>query len=191
MSIFSSTDNQPHLQFANDERNRACCFQVMKESDVFDYAGARIEIPDDFYDFILISFQEQHAEAVTVKNVLSDTFVAFATGARPVQISLQGMLPMLSANDARLDFHELYTSYFRGTRLKQQKLLLRFFVKKTLLNLYIQSMNMAVSADLEDMVSFNVSGLGAAYQVQVGSSRERYLAGLDSKYQGVPEIKVG
>lgn len=170
MSIFNSIDNQPRLQLPNDERAQACSFQVLKASQVYDYAGNKIALPDEFFDFILLGIQEQHSDATSIKNVLSDSYCAFATGANPVQILLQGMLPMTLTFDHRLDFHELYNSYFRGTKLKQQKLLLRIFVKQTVFNLYIQSINMGVSSQVEDMATFSINGIGYAYRVNLAKT---------------------
>jgi len=155
--------DQPQLSFVNDELGRACSFQILKTSDT----PSGVEVPNEFFDFILLSHQEQHAEASDVINVMADTFCAFAGGAHPVQVQLQGVLLVLVGKNTWLDIFDNYVSAYRGTKVKQNRLELRLLVKNTLLTLYIQSLSMAVSANMEDAVSFSLSGIGSAYRIGI------------------------
>ncbi len=118
-----------------------------------------------FYNFLMADYREDHAESAAIKNVMSDSYTAFAMGAQPVRISITGMLPMTNTEDYRLDFHAMYNEIFRGVKLQEKNLVLRFYIKKTILTLKITGINMATTSAIDDMVQFGIEGIGAKYQV--------------------------
>ena len=118
-----------------------------------------------FYNFLMTDYREDHAESAAIKNVMSDSYAAFAMGAQPVRVSITGMLPMTVSEDYRLDFHTIYNEIFRGVKLQEKNLVLRFYIKKTILTLKITGINMATTSAIDDMVQFGIEGIGAKYQV--------------------------
>lgn len=162
MSILDGEN--PVLSF-DPEKINACYFRVSQDSRIYNGSGGSVSVPDEFYNFILMGYREDHGESMSMKNVISDTYCAFATGANPISVSVQGVLPMALEADRRLDFHYLYNNYFRGAKLQKQKLILQLYIKSTFYVLYILSLNMSITSDTQDICQFSLSGIGANYQI--------------------------
>jgi hypothetical protein len=133
-----------------------------QKPSISDDTMARLE-SDGFWELIITSYNEQHAEAYQVAEVLSDTYAAFAFGAVPVQISISGVLPMTRKEDYRLDFLKMYDSLLRGTRAQELKIHIHFFIVGTYMLLKILGINISNQADAQDYVPIELSGVGFMY----------------------------
>jgi hypothetical protein len=126
---------------------------------------ANLIYANGFWEMIIQSYSEQHAEAVDVQDVLADTFVVNTFGAVPVRVQMSGGLWTTPTDDHRLNFLYLYHKGLRGSVLQRSGLAVRFQIKSTTMLLQLTDITLATSADTQDVSPFSLSGIGYRYQV--------------------------
>jgi len=154
---------------SNDEAN-AATFRIASESR----AALNSLIPNSkitntlltegFWKIIITSVAEQHSEAYSLVNTLSDSFVIFATGANPISLSLTGFVLHGKNKDYYTDFTYLYNTIFRGTELRKNKLILEFLVKDTFMNLYVTGMSPNFNSTMQDFIPVTIQGIAYNYE---------------------------
>lgn len=125
----------------------------------------------DFFEMIITDVSEQFSEGEARFNVLSDGFVSFATGANPINISIQGWLFVNEENDQRLSFLKRYQDQYRGTEATKIRdlvgdLELLFVLKDTQFKLNLISCQVKENAAIPDYTHVTLAGVAYDYQAQ-------------------------
>lgn len=129
---------------------------------------------DDFWELIVSDYSEQHAENMSVHNVLSESFCWFATGPAPVQVNITAHLLTSDAHDYRTHFLYLYTSNMRVKQLSRNARTLTLVLKDTVMKLFILSLSFSESSDMPDFSTVTISGIGYKYQNMYSESPTLY-----------------
>jgi hypothetical protein len=173
MSIFTTISNQPavHVLDPYTIKNGAyfsidrSCEAALASFDEPQRSTLRQLIDVGSWQMLISNFTEQHVDASTVINTLSDSFVAFASGAMPIAVEMQGYVYMLNEEDHRLDFIGFYTDFLRGTMLQRWKLILNFFIRGTYFQLQVTDLDVQHASNMEDVAMVSMRGIGCRYGI--------------------------
>lgn len=155
-------DKKGYLSFPRDDKTKGVLTQVLKSP-----ALAERMTSQGFWELIIAAYSERHAESSVVRDVLADTFIAFAGGAEPIQIQLSGYLWVTAQEDHRLGLLYLYENLLRGTKLQatHPKLVLNLTVRDTTFRFFPTMLQLSESAAMQGAVSFAMAGYASRYKV--------------------------
>lgn len=172
-SIWDTPTNQPcGFSKARYPINDRAFFSLSQEAFTkliergFSETEAKALVTNSYWEFILQSVTEHHAEGVDIVNVMSDTYLLFTMGAMPINLSLGGMLFTTKSQDFRLDFLTMYHLIFRGTKLVENNCALIFNVKDTVYRLKPLGIHLAETSESSDMTQFTMSAVAYSYNVR-------------------------
>lgn len=182
-TIYTHPTNQPQ------GRSQASEFEF-REKSYFTLLHQE-EIPD-FWEMIITDVNEQFSEGESRINVLSDTFMSFATGAHPIQVSISGWLYVSEEQDHRVDFLNLYEHYFRGSAVSRSRKEgedgweLQFMLKHTYFKLNLMNCQVQDTVTVPDFTKISLTGTAYDYGSlyveapdETGPEAGPYSAGLD------------
>lgn len=172
-SIFTEESNQP-------VPNTAYHSYTFKNKAVFTLSGSSVDKlrelspavssetislleSEGFWEILITTFTERHADAYQVTKVLSDTFVGFAMGAVPVQVNIDGFLFMTRDEDHRIDFMKIYDALFRGSRAQELGAEIIFTLLGTTMKLWVTRMQLSHTVNYSDVAQVSISGVGVKY----------------------------
>jgi len=119
-------------------------------------------------DMIVTALSESLEEGVSQMEVLSDSFVAFATGAMPIGVVIRGFLARMPEQDGRLDFLDAYERYLRGTRVGRGGVDMEVLLKgRAMFKFSLQSVTISESTQYENFTEVSMSGIAYEYQPTV------------------------
>ena len=142
----------------------------------------------DFWEFLLLSLSEQHAEGISITSVHSEGMCVYGMGHKPVSVSLQMAFRSDKFTDDHVSFMWLYTNLLRGSRLHKLHLELLIWVEDTHFLLHPGSLAMYDSPDSEDYKILVVQGIGYKYGVAFYPSTEEITNGTFSVHSPVETI---
>jgi len=139
---------------------------VLKTEDlsVFRYTGEEGETL--FQDMVIVNIAETFSEGESRADVMTDTYVSFATGAQPIGITISGYLVRLTKYDSRIDFLKVYDEKLRGTKIGAVEWDLEFCLKDaTIFTLALQRVQIIDSIQFPDMTAVSLQGVAYNYDV--------------------------
>lgn len=155
-------DKKGYLSFPRDDKTKGVLTKVLKSPVLAERMTSQ-----GFWELIIAAYSERHADSSVVRDVLADTFIAFAGGAEPIQIQLSGYLWVTAQEDHRLGLLYLYENLLRGTKLQatHPKLVLNLTVRDTTFRFFPTMLQLSESAAMQGAVSFAMAGYASRYKV--------------------------
>lgn len=132
----------------------------------------------NFWQMIVTHINEEHEEAYALHNTISDNVVVFATGAKPIAVTIRGYVLIGGSDDHNYLLLRNYVDHFRARHLSARGLHLTFRSQDTRFKLVIESISLSHTIEFETYVAISISGLAYDYG-QTGSSEH-----LDLTYYG-------
>lgn len=176
MSIFKSISNQPpvqnnmdregtwetqtsHLFFPRDAEQTL--LEILPNSD---YASRLVTT--GFWAFKIRELSENHGQAYAINNVLSDSFLAFASGSKPIQVGLTGWVKNGKVEDHQLDMLYMFMNCFRGS-VAQNKLRIPVIlqVRDTIMRVYLDALMVSKNSQRQDVTDISITGVASNYHV--------------------------
>lgn len=131
-----------------------------------------------FWQIIVTHLNEEHEETFSLHNTVSDNIAVFATGAKPVVISIRGYVLISDSDDHNYLLLRNYVDHFRARHLSANGTSLTFRSQDTNFKLVIESISLSHAIEFETYVAVTFSGL--AYDYGQTDSYEH----LDLSYYG-------
>ena len=124
----------------------------------------------NFWQMIIASLTEEHSEGYSLHNTLSDSVVVYATGARPISVSISGYVLFAKTDDHLFALLKYYVDQFRARHFTVNNKHLTFVSQDTRFKLIIQSIAMQHDVQFETYVPLTISGI--AYEYRMDGSNE-------------------
>lgn len=126
------------------------------------------EIPD-FWELIIVNVSERFREGEARIPTLADSFIAFSTGAQPIEINISGWLYCATEQDNRIDFLSLYKHYFNGAAATENHkslgaMELFFYCLHTSFNLHLTQCQILDSSTRPEYTQVNLRGVAYNYK---------------------------
>lgn len=131
-----------------------------------------------FWQIIVTHLNEEHEETFSLHNTVSDNIAVFATGAKPIVISIRGYVLISDSDDYNYLLLRNYVDHFRARHLSANGTSLTFRSQDTSFKLAIESISLSHTIEFETYVAITFSGL--AYDYGQTDSYEH----LDLSYYG-------
>jgi hypothetical protein len=123
---------------------------------------------DQWWQMIVTSVTEEHAENHDLHNTLAHTVVSYALGPQPVAVSITGYLLSGYTDDMVGSFFEKYLADFRANRLTKTDRLLQFNYRDTSFTLYIETIGVNQGAGQDDYTEVCIEGYACHYRTNYG-----------------------
>lgn len=144
-----------------------------------EYGESTSAIDGTFWQIIVTDIHESHEECYSLHNTIADNVAVFATGAKPIEISIRGYVLISDSDDHNYALLKNYVDHFRARHLSAKaNASLTFRSQDTSFKLIIESINLGHTIELETYVTVTFAGL--AYDYGQTDSYER----LDFTYYG-------
>lgn len=175
LGIRNNITNQPHwttITAGRTQKANACLFfprdahEALTRAFDGDAVMATYYIDDGFWEMLIQSSQESHAESLQVLNVLSDGFVSFSLGPNPIQITITGYLFTTREEDSRSDLQYLYQNAMRGSAQRGLNIPLIYSIKNSVMRLYPLDLSLGVASEGQDRVDFTMTAVASNYRTQ-------------------------
>lgn len=140
-----------------------------------------------FWQIIVTSMTEEHAEKFALHNSLCDSIVVHATGAKPISVLITGYLLYSKTDDHAYLFLQNYTEYFRARVVNNRNTHLHFVLKDTEFDLLVENITLGHAVEMETYVSVTISGI--AYHYRMSESTEILYKGYLGKGRSVAATK--
>lgn len=140
-----------------------------------------------FWQIIVLSMSEEHEEKFSLQSTLCDSVVVYATGAKPVSITISGYVLYSKTDDHAYLFLRNYVEYFRTRKIRGQNSDLHFVLKDTEFDLLVENITLGHAIEFETYVGITVSGL--AYHYKMTNSTEYLYQGYDGRGRSVAASK--
>ena len=138
---------------------------------------AYIKGNNTFWAFMLMEYTEVHQEFYSLHDTLADTVVIHATGARPIEVTMQGYFAAGAALDTRMDFLHLYANDYRPSLLQGSNREVQVFIRDTMFKLLITSVSVQESVEVEDHTLISIVGRAYQYKTVDGADFDARFAG--------------
>ncbi len=140
-----------------------------------------------FWQIIVTHLNEEHEETFSLHNTVSDNIAVFATGAKPVVISIRGYVLISDSDDYNYLLLRNYVDHFRARHLSANGTSLTFRSQDTSFKLVIESISLSHTIEFETYVAVSFSGL--AYDYGQTDSYEHLDLSYYGKYRKVAASK--
>lgn len=196
MSIFSSISNQPpavsnmdkegawetqksHMFFPRDAE--PALYEILPNPE---YVNRLLNI--GFWAFKIRELSENHGQAYALNNVLSDSFLAFASGSKPIQIGLTGWVKNGTTKDHQLDMLYMFMNCFRGS-VAENKLRIPVIlqVRETIMRVFLDALMVSKNSQRQDITDISLTGVASNYHVaQINISKDT------TRTESIPRAEV-
>jgi len=152
----------PTSKAVDYESLEACYFTLI---DAPEFPTVEATSTDYFWKLIVTNLVEGHGETLSMHNTLSDSIGVFATGAKPVDVTISGKILVSETDDHCFEFFQEYVQRFRARQLAVSAKTLKFISKDTTFNLIIQSITVGAAVDSEGYFDLGIQGLAYGYKM--------------------------
>lgn len=143
-----------------------------------------------FWQIIVTDIHETHEESYSLHNTIADNAAVFATGAKPIAMSIRGYVLISDSDDHNYALLRNYVDHFRARHLSTKvDASLTFRSQDTSFKLIIESINLAHTIEFETYVEVTFAGL--AYDYGQTGSYEKLQLSYDGKNRKIPDSRKG
>ena len=191
VSPFAAADDDPKQQLRKlgelDADGSLISKSMSPKPDAYAKAKSVFEVSapqrQPYWKIIVTILSEVHEENFSMHNTLSDSVSVFATGAKPIVISITGYVLFAPKDDHLYWLLRHYVDAFRSRQLAAQSQKLYFMCQDTEFGLDIQSFALGYTVEMETYVPFTISGV--AYDYTTHNSNEKLLRSYYGKTPGM------
>ncbi|MCB5270527.1 MAG: hypothetical protein LHW56_01630 [Candidatus Cloacimonetes bacterium] len=151
-----------YLSFPRDDVTRKHLTQLLGSSEL-----AERMITQGFWELIISSYAERHADTASIQDVLADTFIVFSGGAEPIQVQFSGYVWVTNKEDHRLALLYMYEKLFRGSKLQatHPRLSMNLTLRDTTERFFPTVLQLSESALMQGATTFAMSGFACRYKI--------------------------
>lgn len=129
-----------------------------------EYGKSTSAIDGTFWQIIVTEIQETHEESYSLHNTVADNVAVFATGAKPIAMSISGYVLISKSDDHNYALLKNYVDHFRARHLSAKvDASLTFRSQDTSFKLIIESINLGHTIEFETYVAVTIAGLAYDY----------------------------
>lgn len=168
----SHTQPSPHTSVEKENAQGKAYISILNASEdtLLELLGnrerVRTLIDKGFWGLYITDIAESHNQSHHIHNVMADTYVAFASGTKPITLSISGLVSKTQKDDHRLDLLYMFMNCLRGTTSENRfHMPIGLTIRDTTMGIHLDTLSINDSSEKQDISLVTLSGVASAYNI--------------------------